>query len=200
MAEKKQRQCADVHRRRGRRRHPPGPLVQAASARCELQPRVALGTDRPASRSTASARRRATGWRPDRRCVCRRPEPAPAEGPGARPKRIIEPLTEDEAEFVREMVLAKGRDWFMLNKPPGPCDAGRDQDRPASGPPARRAGGRSRAAAQARPSARQGHQRRPAGRAIGAGGGAFRQGLFRPDRAQGLLGADRGRARRRTRG
>lgn len=46
-------------------------------------------------------------------------EAAPAEGPGARPKRIIEPLTEDEAEFVREMVLAKGRDWFMLNKPPG---------------------------------------------------------------------------------
>ncbi len=46
-------------------------------------------------------------------------EPAPAEGPGARPKRIIEPLTDEEAEFVREMVLAKGRDWFMLNKPPG---------------------------------------------------------------------------------
>jgi 23S rRNA pseudouridine955/2504/2580 synthase len=46
-------------------------------------------------------------------------EPAPAEGPGARPKRVIEPLTDDEAEFVREMVLAKGRDWFMLNKPPG---------------------------------------------------------------------------------
>jgi len=46
-------------------------------------------------------------------------EPAPAEGPGARPKRIVEPLTEDEAAFVQEMVLAKGRDWFMLNKPPG---------------------------------------------------------------------------------
>jgi 23S rRNA pseudouridine955/2504/2580 synthase len=46
-------------------------------------------------------------------------EPAPAEGPGARPKRVVEPLTDEEAEFVREMVLAKGRDWFMLNKPPG---------------------------------------------------------------------------------
>ncbi len=46
-------------------------------------------------------------------------EAAPAEGPGARPKRIVEPLTEDEAAFVQEMVLAKGRDWFMLNKPPG---------------------------------------------------------------------------------
>ena len=46
-------------------------------------------------------------------------EAAPAEGPGARPKRIVQPLTEDEAAFVQEMVLAKGRDWFMLNKPPG---------------------------------------------------------------------------------
>ena len=69
--------------------------------------------------STASAPRRATGWRPGRSCAFRRPKPAPAEGPGARPKRIVEPLTEEEAEFVREMVLAKGRDWFMLNKPPG---------------------------------------------------------------------------------
>ena len=46
-------------------------------------------------------------------------EAAPAEGPGARPKRIVQPLTEDEQAFVQEMVLAKGRDWFMLNKPPG---------------------------------------------------------------------------------
>jgi 23S rRNA pseudouridine955/2504/2580 synthase len=46
-------------------------------------------------------------------------EAAPAEGPGARPKRIIEPLTDDEQAFVRDMVLARGRDWFVLNKPPG---------------------------------------------------------------------------------
>ena len=46
-------------------------------------------------------------------------EVAPAEGPGARPKRIVEPLSADEQEFVRDMVMAKGRDWFMLNKPPG---------------------------------------------------------------------------------
>ena len=46
-------------------------------------------------------------------------EAAPAEGPGARPKRIVQPLSEDEAAFVQEMVLARGRDWFMLNKPPG---------------------------------------------------------------------------------
>ncbi|HET9336148.1 MAG TPA: RluA family pseudouridine synthase [Sphingomicrobium sp.] len=46
-------------------------------------------------------------------------EAAPAEGSGSRPKRIVQPLTDDEQAFVREMVLAKGRDWFMLNKPPG---------------------------------------------------------------------------------
>ena len=46
-------------------------------------------------------------------------EASPAEGPGARLRRIVQPLTEDEAAFVQEMVLAKGRDWFMLNKPPG---------------------------------------------------------------------------------
>ena len=44
----------------------------------------------------------------------------PAEvGPGARPKPVVQPLTDDEAAFVQDMVLAKGRDWFMLNKPPG---------------------------------------------------------------------------------
>ncbi|HEX2624264.1 MAG TPA: RluA family pseudouridine synthase [Sphingomicrobium sp.] len=46
-------------------------------------------------------------------------EPAPAEGPGARPQRIVEPLSEDEAAFVRDMVIGRGRDWIMLNKPPG---------------------------------------------------------------------------------
>jgi 23S rRNA pseudouridine955/2504/2580 synthase len=46
-------------------------------------------------------------------------EAAPAEGPGARAKRIVQPLTDDESAFVQDMVLAKGRDWFMLNKPPG---------------------------------------------------------------------------------
>ena len=46
-------------------------------------------------------------------------EAAPAEGPGARPQRVVQPLTEDEAAFVQDMVLASARDWFMLNKPPG---------------------------------------------------------------------------------
>src|SRR4030095_13369922 len=43
-------------------------------------------------------------------------EVAPAEGAGARPKRIVEPLTEDEAAYVPDMVLAQGRGWIMLDK------------------------------------------------------------------------------------
>ena len=107
---------------------------------------------------------------------------------------IVEPLTEEEAEFVREMVLARGPRLVHAQQAAGPGDAGRDQDRPASRPAARRAGRREGPAAQAGPPARQGHQRRAAGRALGARGGAFRQGLFRPHRAQGLLGAGRRRA------
>src|SRR5262245_25062232 len=45
-------------------------------------------------------------------------EAAPAQGPGARPKRTVQPLPADEAAFVQEMAMAKGREWFMLNKPP----------------------------------------------------------------------------------
>jgi len=36
-----------------------------------------------------------------------------------RPKRALIELTDDEAEFVRSMEIARGRDWFLLNKPPG---------------------------------------------------------------------------------
>ena len=46
-------------------------------------------------------------------------EPALAEGPGGRAQRIVEPLTDDETKFVQEMVIGRGRDWIMLNKPPG---------------------------------------------------------------------------------
>ena len=44
---------------------------------------------------------------------------APAEGPEGRPTRSVEPLTEDEARFVQDMVIARGKDWIVLNKPPG---------------------------------------------------------------------------------
>ncbi len=46
-------------------------------------------------------------------------EPALAEGPGGRVQRIVEPLTDDETKFVQDMVIGRGRDWIMLNKPPG---------------------------------------------------------------------------------
>lgn len=36
-----------------------------------------------------------------------------------RPRRVIEPLTEDERNFVQEMVIAATPDAFVLNKPPG---------------------------------------------------------------------------------
>ncbi|MEO6580133.1 MAG: RluA family pseudouridine synthase [Sphingomicrobium sp.] len=36
-----------------------------------------------------------------------------------RPKRPAIELSDDEAEFVRSMEIDHGRDWFMLNKPPG---------------------------------------------------------------------------------
>ncbi len=36
-----------------------------------------------------------------------------------RPKRPLIELTDEEAEFVRSMEIERGRDWFLLNKPPG---------------------------------------------------------------------------------
>jgi len=46
-------------------------------------------------------------------------EAAPAEGPEGRSMRAAEPLTDDEIAYVQDMVMARGRDWIMLNKPPG---------------------------------------------------------------------------------
>ena len=36
-----------------------------------------------------------------------------------RPKRAVIDLTDDEADYVRSMEIDRGRDWFLLNKPPG---------------------------------------------------------------------------------
>ena len=41
-------------------------------------------------------------------------EAAPAEGPGARPKRIVQPLSADEAAFVQDMVLDKDTSGVLL--------------------------------------------------------------------------------------
>ncbi len=45
-------------------------------------------------------------------------EASPAEGPEGR-MRAIEPLSQEETNYVQDMVLARGKDWIMLNKPPG---------------------------------------------------------------------------------
>ena len=87
----------------------------------------------------------------------------------------------------------------MLNKPPGLATQGGTKthqhlDRLLDG-----LADEDGQPAQARPPARQGHVGRAAGRADGARGGPFRQGLFRPHRAQGLLGAGGRRAVARRR-
>ncbi len=45
------------------------------------------------------------------------PEAEPART--GRPERVREPLTPEEEELVRSMVIERDRDWFVLNKPPG---------------------------------------------------------------------------------
>ena len=121
-------------------------------------------------------------------------EAAPARSARPQPKR--EPLTADEEQFVRDMVIHRDPHAFVLNKPPGLATQGGTKttqhlDRLLDGL------ADERRPAQARPPARQGYVGRAAGGAERAGGGAFRQGLFGPDRAQGLLGAGRRRSRRR---
>src|SRR5262252_1251528 len=44
-------------------------------------------------------------------------EAVPARAP--RPQRQREPLTEDEAQFIRSMVIHEDPSAFVLNKPPG---------------------------------------------------------------------------------
>src|SRR5687768_16091098 len=46
----------------------------------------------------------------------------PLEAQAERPRRAAprrDPLTADEEDLVREMVIARDDDWFVLNKPPG---------------------------------------------------------------------------------
>ena len=110
-------------------------------ARRQLQPRLALGADRAAARSTASAPRPATGSRPARRSACRRPRRCRRGRPSRSAKR--EPLTEDEAEFVREMVIhRRSAARSCVNKPPGLATQGGTKTHPASRPAARRPGRR----------------------------------------------------------
>ena len=43
--------------------------------------------------------------------------PVASAGDRAKPEPVI--LTDDEIAFVKSMIIAEGRDWIVLNKPPG---------------------------------------------------------------------------------
>ena len=91
---------------RRRRRHPARPLVQAAPARGQLQPRLALGADRP-----APARRQARDPRRPDRGRAGHPRAAARSRAGAlraAATASANSLTEDEEQFVREMVIYRG--------------------------------------------------------------------------------------------
>ena len=111
--------------------------------------------------------------------------------------RRVEPLTEDEARFVQRHGHRTRQGLDRAQQAARPRDAGRDQDRPAPRPPARRRWPTRRASG---PSSSTGSTRIQSGVLLvartRARRGAFRQGLFRPHRAQGLLGAGGRRARR----
>ena len=124
-------------------------------------------------------------------------EAAPARSPRPQPKR--NPLTEEEVEFVRDMVIFEDPNAFVLNKPPGLATQGGTKttqhlDRLLDG----------LAGDGGRPKLVHRLDKDTSGALlvarVGASGRPFRQGLFRPDRAQGLLGAGRRRARRGKRG
>ncbi len=118
----------------------------------------------------------------------------------ARPERKREPLTEEEAELVREMVIYEDPHAFVLNKPPGLATQGGTKthhhlDKLLDGL-ADDDGNRPKLVHRLdkdTSGALAGGEDRPVGR-------PFRKVLLRPDRAQGLLGAGRRRAfaRRRT--
>ena len=182
------------HRRRRRRRHPPRPLVQAALARRQLQHRVALGADRPAARRRQArrARRPGRGGPGDPRAARRG-----SAGAGGAAAAAARPLTDEEEQFVRDMVIYAGPRRVRAQQAAGPGDAGRHQDRRSISTACSTGSPTMRGTAQAGPPARQGHVGRAAGRAHGARRRPFRQGLFRPHGAEGLLGAGRRRPRRR---
>jgi 23S rRNA pseudouridine955/2504/2580 synthase len=46
------------------------------------------------------------------------PDSAPVATKAPREREIVR-LTDDEREFVEDMIVAKGRDYYLLNKPPG---------------------------------------------------------------------------------
>ena len=180
------------HRRRGRRRHPARPLVQAALCPTSASTSSRAGRGPGSCASTASARRRATGSRPARRSAFPPAEATPArDGPPAAQARAAD----------RRGRRAGPRDGHPRGPRTPSCSTSRRAWRRRAGPrrtsistgcstgwPTMRATGPSSSTGSTRT------RRAPAGRPDRARGGPFRQGLLRPDRAQGLLGAGRRRA------
>ena len=112
----------------------------------------------------------------------------------------VEPLTEDEAAFVQEMVIHRRATAFVLNKPPGLATQGGTKtvqhlDRLLDG---------LADDDGQRPKLVHRLDKDTSGVLLVArsarAAGPFLQGLFRPHRAQGLLGAGRRRALGRRRG
>ena len=185
------------HRRRRRRRHPARPLVQAPHARRQLQHRVALGADRAAARRRQARDARRSGRGRAGRSACRPPRQRRRER--ARPQPEAR-----SADRGRSAIRPRHGD------PPGSrtrsCSTSRRASRRRAGPrPTSISTGCSTGwpTRAARPKlvhrldkdtsgallvARTRARRRP-----------FRQGVRRPHRAQGLLGAGRRRADRQRR-
>ena len=188
---------AHLHRQRRRRRHPARPLVQAAHAGRQLQPRLALGADGAAAARRQAGGARATGSRPGRRSAFRRPKP--------RRPRPARPQPQARSADARTKSSSSAT-WSSTRTRTPSCSTSRRGWRRRAGPRPTQHLDRlldgladEAGTAEARPSARQGHVGRAAGGADGARGRAFRQGLLRAHGAQGLLGAGRRRARRRRR-
>ena len=135
--------------------------------------------------------------RPGSRSACRRAKLPPARS--ARPQRQARAADRDEDAVRARDGHLSGRARVRAQQAAGPRDPGRDQDPPPPRPAARRPGRRGRA----RPKLVHRLDKDTSGALLvartRAGRRPFRQGLLRPHRAQGLLGAGRRRARQRRR-
>ena len=127
------------------------------------------------------------------------PAEAPAAADAGRHGRSAATLSADEIAFVNEMVIHRDAAAIVVNKPPGLATQGGTKTNVHLDGLLDGLADEDGDAAQARPPARQGHVGRPAGRPHAARRRLLLEELFRPHRAQGLLGAGRRRARGRGR-
>ena len=187
-------QVRQLHRRPRRMTASASTAGSSATCPTSASARSRAGRAPASSASTASAPRPATGSRPGQsiRVPPQGEERAAAED--AAPKRADAERRRDRLRPRAGDPRGRGRD--RRQQAARPRHPGRHQDQRPSRPAARRPRRRGRAAAQAGPPARQGHVGRAAGRPHAARRRLLLEELFRPHRAQGLLGAGRRRARR----